>query len=342
MKTQIYDVACMNETALAEIEVAGRILEEGGLVAFPTETVYGLGANAMNPAAAADIYLAKGRPSDNPLIVHIAEVSQLKTVARDGLEIAETLAEKFWPGPLTMVLPKQPKVPGVTTGGLDTVAVRMPDDPVALELIRRARVPVAAPSANLSGRPSPTTGAHVVEDLNGRVDIILVGSDCRIGIESTILDLTGEKAMILRPGFLTPEALAEVLGYLPELDPAICRRPDEEPDAEALVPKAPGMKYRHYAPKAPMELFSGTQEAIRLAIEQRKAEEESLGRSVGVILFEEHDFDRAAHDFFARLREMDELNVDLILAGAVDQKDSRGMALMNRMLKSAGYQITNV
>lgn len=341
MRTQIYDVAELNEEALRNIDVAGKILAEGGLVAFPTETVYGLGANAMNPAAAADIYLAKGRPSDNPLIVHIADISQLEKLASGQMEVALALAEAFWPGPLTMILPKQKCVPDVTTGGLNTVAVRMPQDAAALELIRRAGVPVAAPSANLSGRPSPTAGAHVIQDLFGRVDVILTGNDCRIGIESTILDLTGEKAVVLRPGLLTPEELGTVLGYIPEIDPGILKKPGSE-EGQNPAPRAPGMKYKHYAPKAPMEIFSGDPRRVRQAIADKKAAAEAEGKAVGVILFEENAFERAAHDLFARLRDMDDRGVDLILAGAVNDRDSKGFALMNRMLKSAGYRITHV
>ena len=347
MNTLIYDVRAMDEAALQKIEIAARILEEGGLVVFPTETVYGLGANAMNPAAASDIYLAKGRPSDNPLIVHIAELKQLKQLARDKLEMAEALAEAFWPGPLTLVLPKQSKVPGVTTGGLDTVAVRMPENPVALELIRRAKVPVAAPSANLSGRPSPTTGEHAIQDLAGRVDLILIGETCRIGIESTILDLTEEKAMILRPGFITPEALSRVLGYLPEMDPAILERPsakeNESVSAEKrLSPKAPGMRYRHYAPQAPMTIYAGEPLRVKQAVAAARACAEAQGKTAGVLLFDESDPEQAMHDLFAKLREMDDRKVDVIFAGALDETDSRGFALMNRMLKSAGYCVEYV
>ena len=326
-----------SEEELESLEKAGRILAEGGLVAFPTETVYGLGANALDPEAAAKIYEAKGRPSDNPLIVHIADVNSLFDLAEPVSEDALLLAEAFWPGPMTMILPKKDCIPDVTTGGLPTVAIRMPDSAAALELIRQAGCPVAAPSANLSGKPSPTRGDHVIHDMTGRIPMILWGRDCSVGIESTIIDLTQDTPAVLRPGFLTPSQLAEVLGREVTIDPAILDVPT--PD---LIPRAPGMKYKHYAPSAPMTIYRGSESAVREAIAKAKAEAEAEGKEAGVILFSPSAFEEAAKGLFADLREMDARGVDLILAGALQSDDERGFAIMNRMLKSAGYCVVDV
>lgn len=362
MKTKIFDVRELNQHNLEEniffddskasaaidetmkmIDEAAEILVNGGLVAFPTETVYGLGANAMDPAAVAKIYEAKGRPSDNPLIVHIARASNIGELTPVLTPKIIRLVDNFWPGPLTIVLKKKPNVPDITTGGLDTVAIRMPDDPVALELIKKAGCPVAAPSANISGRPSPTKGEHVVTDLDGKVDAILIGSDCRVGIESTVLDMSGDVPMILRPGIITAENIEAALGEKVILDPTLNQRKDlYREDEENLVPKAPGMKYTHYAPKADMTIIEGHQDRVRSEIERLKGLNERLGLKVGVILFEEKAFIEAAHEFFAKLRDMDDEGVDLILAGALSEKDGVGFAVMNRMLKSAGYNIVKV
>lgn len=227
---------------------AAHIIRKGGLVAFPTETVYGLGANALNEEAAKKIYEAKGRPSDNPLIAHIAQCSELEPLVSEIPEAGRRLMEAYWPGPLTLVFPKSDRVPYGTTGGLDTVAVRMPSDPVARALIRLAEVPVAAPSANTSGRPSPTEAGHVYEDMNGRIDMILDGGPVGIGLESTIVDVTGPVPMLLRPGAITLEMLRETVGDV-EVDPAV-----SGPVTLDRKPKAPGMKYRHYAPAAELIL----------------------------------------------------------------------------------------
>lgn len=240
-----------------ELFEAARILKEGGLVAFPTETVYGLGGNALDGDAARRIYEAKGRPSDNPLIAHISSMEELAPLVSRIPEAGQILAEKFWPGPLTMIFPKSDQVPLSTTGGLDTVAVRMPDDPVAQKLIRLAGVPVAAPSANTSGRPSPTTADHVWQDLNGKIEMIVDGGPVGIGVESTIVDVTGPVPVILRPGFITQEMLDELFGHV-EMDPAITG-----PMKEGIHPKAPGMKYRHYAPKGQLTLVELTEETVK-------------------------------------------------------------------------------
>ena len=240
-----------------ELLEAARILKEGGLVAFPTETVYGLGGNALDESAARRIYEAKGRPSDNPLIAHISCMEELGPLVSQVPEAGRILAERFWPGPLTMIFPKSEKVPLGTTGGLDTVAVRMPDDLVARKLIRLAGVPVAAPSANTSGRPSPTTADHVWQDLHGKVEMIVDGGPVGIGVESTIVDVTGPVPVILRPGFITQEMLDELFGHV-EVDPAITG-----PMKEGVHPKAPGMKYRHYAPKGQLTLVELSEETVK-------------------------------------------------------------------------------
>lgn len=236
------------QTADAQLWEAARILRGGGLVAFPTETVYGLGANGLDEAAARKIYAAKGRPSDNPLILHISAEEELAPLVRKVPEAARKLMEAFWPGPLTMIFEKSGIVPYGTTGGLDTVAVRMPVDPVAGRMIKLAGVPVAAPSANLSGRPSPTTAQHVIQDMNGRIEMILDGGPVGIGVESTIVDVTGPVPMLLRPGAVTMEMLEDAIGEV-AIDPAVAG-----PVAADVKPRAPGMKYRHYAPKAELVL----------------------------------------------------------------------------------------
>jgi L-threonylcarbamoyladenylate synthase len=231
----VYDNAEANEIvdkALGKIDEAAQIILDGGLVAFPTETVYGLGANALDPEAVAKIFSAKGRPSDNPLIVHIARASNIGELTPVLTPEIVRIIDNFWPGPLTIVLPKKASVPDITTGGLNTVAIRMPDNPIALELIKRAGCPIAAPSANISGRPSPTKGEHVVKDMDGKIDAILIGDDCRIGIESTVLDLTGDIPTILRPGFITPEDIEAVIGGKVEMDPALNQRKNKFSDCE--------------------------------------------------------------------------------------------------------------
>ena len=331
MDTKIFD--CTTK----DIEAAALIIRQGGLVAFPTETVYGLGADALNPDAVAKIYEAKGRPSDNPMIVHVARASDIGQLTPFITQDMIKLIDHFWPGPLTMVVKRKDNVPLRTTGGLDTVAVRMPDHLAALELIRLAGVPIAAPSANLSGKPSPTKAAHVKEDLMGKVDAILLGDDCRVGIESTVLDLTGKEPMILRPGVITADNIEAVLERPVLLDPSLKGKPEDD-----LVAKAPGMKYKHYAPKAQMLVVEGSREKVKAEIERLRIANEKIGNQVGVILFEEKAFVEAAHDFFSRLRELDSENVDLILAGALSDTDGVGFAVMNRMFKSAGYNIVRV
>lgn len=344
MKTKILS------TTKQDISEAASIIRRGGLVALPTETVYGLGADAFNSKAVADIYKAKGRPSDNPIIVHIARASDMGRLTPMLSADIVALVENFWPGPLTLVVKKKADVPDRTTGGLDTVAVRMPDSKAALDLITMADTPIAAPSANISGRPSPTRAKDVISDMDGKIDAILCGDDCRVGIESTVVDMTSDVPTILRPGIITAENIEAALGKKVKYDESLRQDSnfhDLDPnagagEADGFAPKSPGMKYRHYAPKAQMTVIEGQRDKVKQEIERLKGLNERLGLKVGVILFEERAFIEAAHDFFARLRDLDNEGVDLILAGALSDTDGVGFAVMNRMLKSAGYNIAKV
>ena len=327
--------------------LAGGIIRSGGLVAFPTETVYGLGSDALNPKASGKIYAAKGRPADNPLIVHIADFGALDRIVSKIPSAARDLADAFWPGPLTMIFQKSAAVPSATTGGLDTVAVRMPSHPVALELIRQGGGYIAAPSANTSGRPSPTEAKHVYSDLNGRIDMIIDGGPVGIGLESTIIDLTEETPMVLRPGFISLEMLRSVLGDV-RMDPGL------HADDPAFRPKAPGMKYRHYAPKASLIIVEGEETAVRAKIEELALEAENSGQMAGIIATDEdassytHGIVRSAgtrsdeitiaQRLFSILREFDELQVSVIYSEAFDTPQL-GAAIMNRLIKAAGHQI---
>ena len=328
------------------VKEAGDILRSGGLVAFPTETVYGLGGDALNPDSSRKIYAAKGRPSDNPLIVHIADVSDLEKIVESVPEQAYRLAEHFWPGPLTMIMKKAEIVPSETTGGLSTVAVRLPNHEVALSFIRAAGGFVAAPSANVSGRPSPTLAKHVYEDMAGRIEMILDGGEVGIGVESTIVDLTEEVPVILRPGYVTEEMLAEVLGQVC-LDPTIL-----EIDS-SCAPKAPGMKYKHYAPKGQLTIVSGEEERVRQEITRLLQEDQSKGLRTGVIVAGEdenlygadvvkvtggkEDLAAVARSLFRILREFDEENVEKMYVQSYS-REGIGQAVMNRMLKAAGHR----
>lgn len=342
METKLIDITDIKKGEV-QLREAASLLCAGGLVAFPTETVYGLGADAMNPKAAEKIYAAKGRPSDNPLIVHIAELGDLAKLTSNVPDSAKKLMDNLWPGPLTMIFKKKEEVPYRTTGGLDTVAVRMPDHPIALALIRESGCPIAAPSANLSGKPSPTRWEHVYQDLNGAIDAIVKGEPCRVGIESTVLDMTGDIPMVLRPGILTPEQIGRIIGGKVTLDPALLvHRPRDVSEAGMIIPKAPGMKYKHYAPKAEMMILQGDFNRVKEEMKRIADEKRKQGSKVGTILFDENEFEQAAHDFFSQLRQMDEEHVDFILAGALSDKNSIGFAVMNRMWKSAGYHVIQV
>lgn len=341
METRIFG------TSEEDIQQAAEIIREGGLVAFPTETVYGLGADALNPEAVGKVYAAKGRPSDNPMIVHISSKDDLEHLTFEITEDMKKLADVFWPGPLTMVVPARPVVPRVTTGGLDTVAVRMPSDVTAAALITSSGVPIAAPSANLSGKPSPTTARHVIDDLDGRIDAIIEGGDCQVGIESTVVDMTGSIPAVLRPGIITREQLSAALGKTVELDPALLAKPEIkwkdgllETD-EDFKPKSPGMKYKHYAPKAEMIIYKGDREKTAMAMAEEKLRRVENGQKVEVIMYDDAEPEKAAREFFAKLRACDKAGVDVILAAAL-KEDGVGFAVMNRMFKSAGYNIVEV
>ncbi len=348
MKTEILKIN-RNQFAEEELEFAAQCLREGKLVAFPTETVYGLGGNAFDATASARIYEAKGRPSDNPLIVHIADVTAFTELATEVPDAAYRLAEAFWPGPLTMILKKSDKVPKTTTGGLDTVAIRMPSDPVATALIRRSGIYVAAPSANASGRPSTTKAEHVIEDLDGKIDVIIDGGASAIGLESTIVDLTGEVPLILRPGYINAEQLAEVLGEV-RFDEAVLKRSA----TENIVAKAPGMKYRHYAPKAPLYIVEGKSEDVIRYINAEAVKNAAEGRITGILATEETkkcytggmvfcvgeraNAESIAAGLFDTLRSFDETGVSVIYSESFAD-NPLGTAIMNRLLKAAGYHI---
>jgi L-threonylcarbamoyladenylate synthase len=341
---------------LSHIHEAARALQQGGTVAFPTETVYGLGANAFDPKAIKKIFIAKGRPSDNPLIVHIANLSMLDELVSEIPEQAKLLMEKFWPGPLTLIFPKSEKVPIEVTAGLDTVAIRMPDHPVALALLKAAKVPIAAPSANISGRPSPTTGEHVLRDLKGKIDIVLDGGKAQVGVESTVLDLTGKVPMILRPGGVTLEVLKELLGEV-IYDPAI--RNDNLHD---LTPKAPGMKYTHYAPKAKVSIVMGAKEQVAIKFKELAQEARQQGLRVGIMCTEDmlfvlkdlndapnhleilgkgSDLGEIANRLYGALRNCDRYGLDVVYTQGFKEEEL-GVAIMNRLKKAAGNRCIQV
>lgn len=346
MKTQIFDISGSEDRGKI-MEEAAKILRQGGTVAFPTETVYGIGADALNENAVKKIFKAKGRPSDNPLIVHISGFEDLNKLVLSINEKAEKLMDAFWPGPLTIIFEKRDAVPDIVTAGLPTVAVRMPADETALMLIKKAGCPVAAPSANLSGKPSPTKARHVIEDLEGRVDAIIKGNDCPVGIESTVIDVSGDKAIILRPGIITKEQIEAVIGNADN---------DKWLMSETEIPRSPGMKYAHYAPKAPVTIFEGEIGQVIEEINKAKRLYESRGMKVGIIASDEtiscytgkvyslgsrSNHRQIAKQLFHTLRSFDGENVDVILAEAFD-RNGVGFAVMNRMIKSAGHNIIKV
>lgn len=338
----------MDAEALKE---AGEIIKRGGLVAFPTETVYGLGGDALNEDSSGKIYHAKGRPSDNPLIVHICRMEDLAPIVKEIPETAKKLAEAFWPGPLTMIMNKSGKVPYATTGGLDTVAVRMPGHKVALSFIQAAGGYIAAPSANISGKPSPTLAKYVAEDMDGRIEMIIDGGEIGIGLESTIVDLTEEAPIILRPGYITKEMLETVLGKV-EMDKTILD------DSTEQAPKAPGMKYRHYAPRGELTIINGQQERVIAEINKKAQKMRQKGEKVGIIgtddtvgLYEADsvksagsraDEETIAHALYRILREFDDEEVTVIYSEAFDETAGSGgigQAIMNRLLKAAGHHM---
>lgn len=346
MDTKLYLINPENIDRDALYE-AGQMIQKGGLVAFPTETVYGLGGDALNKESSKKIYAAKGRPSDNPLIVHICCMEDLKAIVKDVPETAKRLARAFWPGPLTMIFEKSELVPFETTGGLSTVAVRMPQDEIALRFIKESGGYVAAPSANISGKPSPTLAKYVMEDMDGRIDAVIDGGEAVIGLESTIVDLTGDVPMILRPGYITKDMLLEVLDD-------VCEDVTMMNVEEGVKPKAPGMKYRHYAPKGELTIISGDGSMVVSRINELTKEAMSYGRKTGVIATEEnfglYDADviknagnrneeaTIAKELYRILREFDEEDVEVIYSEAFDESGI-GQAIMNRLLKAAGHNI---
>lgn len=365
MDTIVKKIDAENMTS-EDFREAAEILRAGGLVAFPTETVYGLGGDAFDPTASKRIYAAKGRPSDNPLIVHIAEIGELDGLCEDIPREAYRLADAFWPGPLTMIMKKKASIPMETTGGLDTVAIRMPSHPIANRLIKETGLPIAAPSANASGRPSTTKAEHVIEDLSGKIEMIIDGGSSDIGLESTIVDLTVSPALILRPGYITVEMLRRVIPDI-EYDKAVLKREKNE----NIVAKAPGMKYRHYAPKGDLTIYEGRDEAVVEAIGSAVSEKLAAGHTVGVLCSTEieallkktgggtspaaEDWNRIclrvlgskteeetiAARLFDALRSFDEDGIEFIYAEGFSTNDL-GQAIMNRLIKAAGYHIVEV
>lgn len=349
MKTEYVDLR-EGKDIKEGVKKAAEIIKRGGLVAFPTETVYGLGANGLDENAVPKIYEAKGRPSDNPLILHISKLDEIEDIVKEIPKSALILAEEFWPGPLTMVFKKSERIPYRTTGGLESVAIRMPSNKIARELIKAAGVPIAAPSANSSGRPSPTKAAHVIYDLDGKIDMVIDGGEVDIGIESTIVDVTGEVPVILRPGFITEKMLSEAIGRV-EIDEVVkSLSPDKD-----LKPKAPGMKYRHYAPRGKMTIYKGSHSKVVERINEEISKLE--GKKTGVLATDEtksyyradiiislgsrEDGESIAHNLFDALRKFDDDDVEFIYSEGFDE-NKLGFAIMNRLHKSAGYNIINV
>lgn len=352
METKVIRIQQENLTREEEeaLRQAGEVLKNGGLVAFPTETVYGLGGDALNRDSSRKIYEAKGRPSDNPLIVHICRFEDIYPIVTEVPEEAKKLAQSFWPGPLTMIFHKSERVPYETTGGLDTVAVRMPSHPVARKLIAYGGGYVAAPSANASGRPSPTVAKYVQEDMAGRVDMIIDGGEVGIGLESTIIDMTVEPPQILRPGYITREMFRQVLNKV-DIDVTILS------DDSGQAPKAPGMKYRHYAPKGDLTIVTGTPEAVVEYINRHAAEDKANGEKTGIIGTEEvldryradviksvgsrKDEESIGKHLYTILREFDDESVTKIYSEGFTA-EGFGQAIMNRLLKAAGHKVVTL
>lgn len=338
--TKVTDICAQQK----DIEQAGLILREGGLVAIPTETVYGLGANAFNAHAVTRIFEAKGRPQDNPLIVHIAEFEQLCPLVRQVPESAKLLADHFWPGPLTIILPKADCIPQETSGGLDTVAVRFPSHPVAQAIIRAAGVPIAAPSANLSGKPSPTTAQHVLDDMDGKIEMIVDGGKCSVGVESTVLTLAGDHPVLLRPGGVSIEQIRELLPDA-QVDPAVVHKLEEGRTAAS-----PGMKYKHYAPLARVIVVDASkQQYIDYVNSHAKEdvwalcfEEDQDKLKVPVLCYgAQLDSGAQARHLFDALRRFDELGAKTVYAHCPD-RSGVGLAVYNRLIRAAGFTIIHL
>lgn len=344
MKTLIKEID-VNKPDKDLIAVFASMLASGKTVIFPTETVYGLGANALDEEAAAKIYQAKGRPSDNPLLVHVADKEDVYDLVENIDNRAKLLMDRFWPGPLTIVFKKKDIIPDRTSGGLDTVAIRMPSDQVARDLIRQAGVPIAAPSANISGKPSPTKPEHIIRDMDGRVDGILVGGPCNYGVESTIVDLSGDVAMVLRPGSITLEMLGEVLGQV-NLDPSLKNKDDN------IRAKAPGMKYKHYSPQAQVYIVrAGDQEDFARRVDELCLDNAKKGLKTGVMIrssdqhpYQAQVFDlgesdaEVAKNLFDSLISLDRESIDIAYVPYFEERGI-GVAIMNRLKKAAGYRI---
>lgn len=356
METKVVTIGKTDSTEdiKQKLSGAGAVIRQGGLVAFPTETVYGLGGDALNPESSKKIYAAKGRPCDNPLIVHIAEISKLSGIVSEIPEKAEMLARAFWPGPLTMIFKKSKLVPHQTTGGLDTVAVRMPAHPLAELFIKYAGGYVAAPSANISGRPSPTLARYVIQDMDGRIDMIIDAGGVEIGLESTIVDVTCDVPMILRPGYVTQEMLSGVVGET-DMDVTIYD------STSAQAPKAPGMKYRHYAPKGELVIVEGAAGKVVRYINEQAALHRAEGKLTGVIGTQEHiaqyqassvknagsqgDPESVARQLYTFLREFDDEGIAHIYSESFAETFADrgfGQAVMNRLLKAAGHKVVHV
>ena len=349
METKVAIIKDINKD-IKFIEEAGAIIRDGGIVAFPTETVYGLGANALDEEAVKKIFIAKGRPQDNPLIVHVCS-KNISELVKEVPEVAQRMIDKFWPGPLTIILEKNDIIPNMTSANLNTVGIRMPSSEIALKLIELSKRPIAAPSANISGRPSPTEVERCIEDLNGKVDYIIGGESSDIGVESTIIDCTVNPPLVLRPGGITLEMLKEIDSNI-EIDSALKSKPTEN-----FKPKAPGMKYRHYAPKAHLKIIKGKNEKTIEIINEIVENYIEKGNDVAILttnenlnkfnngkvisLGSENNLNEIAKNLFETLRKCDDLGVQHILCQGFEEKGV-GLAIMNRLNKAAGYDILEV
>lgn len=349
METKVAIIKDIN-TDIRFIEEAGKVIRNGGTVAFPTETVYGLGANALDDEAVRKIFIAKGRPQDNPLIIHVS-TKEISELVKDVPEVAQKIIDKFWPGPLTVILEKKDIIPNVTSANLNTIGIRMPNSEIALKLIELAERPIAAPSANISGRPSPTEVERCVEDLNGRVDYIIGGESSDIGVESTIVDCTVNPPLVLRPGGITLEMLKEINPEI-ELDKALKSKPNDD-----FKPKAPGMKYKHYAPNAHLKIIKGKNEKTIEIINEIVENYIEKGNDIAILttnenlnkfnngkvisLGSENDLKEIAKNLFEALRKCDDLGVQYVLCQGFEE-NGVGLAIMNRLNKAAGYDILEV
>lgn len=342
MHTKYYKIESEND--LSKINEMGDILKNGGVVAIPTETVYGLAANALDEQAVSKIFKAKGRPQDNPLIVHIAELSELYPLVKNVPQQALLLAERFWPGPLTIILPRSDIIPKSVSAGLDTVAVRMPSHPVANAIIHAAGVPLAAPSANLSGKPSPTTAQHVLNDMDGKIDAIADGGTSSVGVESTVVTLCSTPAKLLRPGKITPDELIQVLGEL-EIDDSVLGELKE-----GDVPSSPGMKYKHYSPRANLIIVRGEFEDFREYVEQHTKEgvmaicfdsEDAYMPCPCISLGNRSDASQQAQRLFCALRKVDELCASIVYV-RYPKGEGVGLAVLNRLLRAAEFEVIDV